>query len=143
MKYLAINIGPIVKTFSIARKPKEFWAASYMFSYLMQCILESFDKERNKVELISPHYENQRIGVGLFPDRAFYLMKEEVDVNKLTDNALDTFINQINDQGSAPTERIKKSFFHLMTVCQEYSSSAEATAFTPSASMASFGQKAS
>lgn len=126
MKYLAINIGPIVKTFSIAKKPKEFWAASYMFSYLMQCILESFDKERNKVELISPHYENQRIGVGLFPDRAFYLMKEEVDVNKLTDNALDTFINQINDQGSAPTERIKKSFFHLMTVCQEYSSSAEA-----------------
>ena len=84
MKYLAINIGPIVKTFSIARKPKEFWAASYMFSYLMQCILESFDKERNKVELISPHYENQRIGVGLFPDRAFYLMKEEVDVKKLT-----------------------------------------------------------
>lgn len=126
MKYLAINIGPIVKTFSMARKPKEFWAASFMFSYLMQCILERFDREKDKVELISPHYEIQRIGVGLFPDRAFYLMKKEVDVNKLTDEALDTFIGQINGQESNPAARIRKSFFNLMTACQEYESSAEA-----------------
>lgn len=56
MKYLAISIGPIIKTFSMARKPREFWAASYLFSYLMQCILKVFDNEE-KVELLSPYYK--------------------------------------------------------------------------------------
>lgn len=30
MKYAAINIGPIVDTISMARKPRELWAARYI-----------------------------------------------------------------------------------------------------------------
>ncbi|MDR2511860.1 MAG: hypothetical protein LBC89_05325, partial [Bacteroidales bacterium] len=33
--YTAISIGPIYKTLTMARKPLEIWAASYLFSYLM------------------------------------------------------------------------------------------------------------
>ena len=76
MKYLAINIGPIGQTLSMARKPREFWAASYLFSYLMQNILKKINEKVKSLSLISPYYDKDntksKIGVGLYPDRAFY-----------------------------------------------------------------------
>lgn len=146
MKYLAINLGPIIKTFSMARKPKEFWAASYMFSYLMECILKQFQSEEKNLELISPYYksketggglsssrssytgENQSpaekpIGVGLYPDRAFYAVKQEIDINRLLDDALVFFACKINLDVD-----VARNFFRIMTVCQEYPSSSEAIA---------------
>lgn len=126
MKYLAINIGPIIKTFSMARKPKEFWAASYMFSYLMECILAQFQEEKDKLELISPYYtgiESLRIGVGLYPDRAFYVVKQDFDVNRQLDEALVYFACKINLEVN-----VARNFFRIMTVCQEYPSSSEAIA---------------
>ena len=38
MKYTGITIGPIVATLSMARRPRELWSASYLFSLLMDCI---------------------------------------------------------------------------------------------------------
>jgi len=82
-KYLALTIGPIGKTLSNARKTRELWAASYIFSYLMKEIIreirenkaytfiipnvegklkEAFEKAKGRSEL----YKN---GAGLFPDR--------------------------------------------------------------------------
>ena len=124
MKYLAINIGPIIKTFSMARKPREFWAASYMFSYLMECILEQLQKEQEKLELISPYYASKEdlcIGVGLYPDRAFYIVKQEIDINWLLDNTLVFFACKINMEVN-----VARNFFRIMTVCQEYPSTPEA-----------------
>lgn len=134
MKYLAINLGPIIKTFSMARKPKEFWAASYMFSYLMECILAHLQKEKNSLELISPAYEkenkerkgneeNPLVGVGLYPDRAFYAVKQEIDINSLLEDALKSFAKDI-----VLDVDVARNFFRIMTVCQEYPSSSEAIA---------------
>lgn len=126
MKYLAINIGPIIKTFSMARKPKEFWAASYMFSYLMECIMAQLQQEKGKLELISPYYmseEAQRIGVGLYPDRAFYVVKQDIDINRQLDEALVFFACKINMDVN-----VARNFFRIMTVCQEYPSSSDAIA---------------
>ena len=51
MKYTAISIGPIIKTLAMARKPRELWAASYLFSYLMKCIYTAAeDAEANSDE---------------------------------------------------------------------------------------------
>lgn len=123
-KYLAISIGPIIKTFSMARKPREFWAASYLFSYLMQCILEVFDNEE-KVELISPYYKKgcvPKIGVGLFPDRAFYKIKEaDVNVDVMLNEALLNFACRVN----LPVQ-VVSSFFSIMTVSKGYETSAQA-----------------
>ncbi|MDM8269887.1 type III-B CRISPR-associated protein Cas10/Cmr2 [Barnesiella viscericola] len=125
-KYTAINLGPIIKTFSMARKPKEFWTASYMFSYLMECILAHLQKEKESLELISPYYISKgalRIGVGLYPDRAFYAVKQEIDINRLLDEALVFFACKINLDVN-----VARNFFRIMIVCQEYSSSSEAIA---------------
>lgn len=125
MKYAAINLGPIIKTFSMARKPREFWAASYLFSYLMQCILKTLDKEKDKLELLSPFYtpDQPQTKVGLYPDRAFYQIRKEVSLDALLEKAVITFACKANLD-----IRAAQSFFHIMWISQEYDSTSEAIA---------------
>lgn len=78
--YSAINIGPIIKTLSMARRPRELWAASYMFSHLMKCIIEELQKE--KLNIISPATTaGMRKDMGLLPDRVY--VEGEVDEDKV------------------------------------------------------------
>ena len=64
MKYTGINIGPIVDTLSLARKPKELWAASYMFSYLMERILKAVkDKGLRIVSPAEPSDNDRSVGL--------------------------------------------------------------------------------
>ena len=88
MKYTAINIGPILSTISMGRKPREIWAASYMFSFLMECIINEIPQD---VEIISPAVlsEKKKIGVGLYPDRVF--VRGELEAQVVVDNALKKF----------------------------------------------------
>lgn len=71
--YLAITIGPIYATQLRARKPKELWLSSYLFSYLMRSLLEAMHKENWTV--LSPHYaplaDADKYGAGLVTDRIF------------------------------------------------------------------------
>jgi len=76
-KYIGITIGPIIKTLSIARKPRELWSASFLFSGLMENLIVRISKEEN-VKIISPgvikdaaSVEESKIVVGLYPDRIF------------------------------------------------------------------------
>ena len=72
-KYIALTIGPVVKTLTTARKTRELWGASYMFSYLMREILEQVNKFEN-TQIILPsadllNQNNYLYGAGLYPDR--------------------------------------------------------------------------
>ena len=71
-KYTAINIGPIIPTFDMARKPRELWAASYLFSYLMKCIIDKINAEEG-IDVFSPVVKEDmgKKGVGLYPDRVY------------------------------------------------------------------------
>lgn len=123
MNYLAINIGPIIKTFSMARKPREFWAASYMFSYLMECILNHLDNNEN-LTLVSPFYQkgcNRNTGVGLFPDRIYYSVKRDVDIHHLTNEAVKIF-----SETTGINHQVVKRYFNIMTTCGEYDSDSAA-----------------
>ena len=92
-KYTAINIGPIVGTISMARKPREMWAASYMFSYLMECIINEIGKLGKKITIVSPATlgDNiKRANVGLYPDRVF--VEGEIDnIEEVLRSAVKTF----------------------------------------------------
>ena len=78
--YTAITIGPIGHTFSLAKKPREFWAASYLYSHLMKSIILSL--KNNKFNIISPAEPAQsKLGVGLYPDRVFFEGGEEFKFN--------------------------------------------------------------
>ena len=108
MKYTAINIGPIIKTLGMARKPRELWAASYLFSYLMKCIIKALPQN----DIISPATfdENEKNGVGLYPDRVF--VKGEVKY--------DTLKPVIKEFVEAVGVGLPESYFNLMLVSDDY-----------------------
>lgn len=109
MKYTAINIGPILDTFTLAKKPRELWNASYMFSYLMECIID----ELSGCNIISPAVLNWSkpvfYEVGLYPDRIF--IEGAVDANKVIDKALTTF---------KTTTGIGMDYVNVMSVSIDY-----------------------
>lgn len=127
MKYLAINIGPIGQTLSMSRKPREFWAASYLFSYLMQNILKTIDEKAKSLSLISPYYDKDntisKIGVGLYPDRAFYEMNEAIDINPVLQEALTNFACEVNIR-----VQTAQRYFRVMSVQEDFPSQEEAIA---------------
>ena len=83
MKYIALTIGPIYKTIANAKKPKELFASSYIFSYIMREIIREF-KDR---EFVTPYIKESSIfntnsKVGLFHDRFIFESKPN-DLEKL------------------------------------------------------------
>lgn len=113
MKYTAINIGPIVSTLQMARKPRELWAASYLFSFLMECIYEEIKKtKRNKI--ISPSDpKKSQSEVGLYPDRVYF--EGEIDANEITTNACYVFFEQL----VAKKGVVDLNYFNIMTTSCE------------------------
>ena len=113
MKYTAVNIGPILSTLSLARRPRELWAASYLFSYLMECIIASLP---DKKQVISPAFYDRSsdIRVGLYPDRLF--IRGEVD-QSILEKAWAKFNQGMN---------LSMDYFKLMHVICEASSDREA-----------------
>lgn len=105
--YSAINIGPIADTFSMARKPRELWAASYMFSHLMEEITYRLDQEGYNI--ISPYKIKPDIitGVGLFPDRVFF--EGKLENNDILENVIYSYSKELK------IDNLDK-FFNIMTV---------------------------
>jgi CRISPR-associated protein Cmr2 len=114
MKYTAINIGPIGHTFSLARKPREFWAASYMFSYLMKLLVEEVEKT-DDVTLISPNITEESNAVGLYPDRAYFSSEKEIQgLSAKIGDVRNSFIKKFGDGA--------KDYFNITATCVEGSS---------------------
>jgi len=95
MTYLALTIGPIYKTLSNAKKTRELWGGSYLFSYIMKQIITEF-KSR---EFIVPYTKDERIfteqnGIGLFHDR-FIFEAQEGDRAKL-DTAVEEVLKKLS-----------------------------------------------
>jgi len=91
MKYVALTIGPIYKTLSEAKKTRELWGGSYIFSYIMKKIIVTF-KSR---EFIVPYIKDETIfdsgrEVGLFHDRFIFEAEEgdRVKLEKTVDDVL-------------------------------------------------------
>lgn len=83
--YLALTIGPIYKTLALAKRTRELWAASYIFSCLMEQIVVKFDSDK-QFEIILPIKMNKpaiiKTGAGLHPDRLILKVKSEVQINQ-------------------------------------------------------------
>lgn len=111
MQYTAINIGPIISTLQMARKPRELWAASYIFSFLMECIYKEI-KKTNKIITPSEPSKNQ-LEVGLFPDRVYF--EGEIDTKEKITNACSVFFEQL----VAKKEVVDLNYFNIMSTSCE------------------------
>jgi len=97
MKYIALTIGPIYKTLKDAKKTRELWGGSYIFSYIMKSIIGEF-KER---EFIVPYIKDRSIfdsgrEIGLFHDR-FIFESQEGDKQKLEKRVDEVLYNLSRD----------------------------------------------
>ena len=106
MKYIALTIGPIYKTLQNAKKPKELFSSSYIFSYIMREIIKNF-KDR---EFITPYIKKEKVfdenlKVGLFHDR-FIFKSIENDIYKLK-SVIDEVLKDISYKLSIPYENTK------------------------------------
>ncbi len=94
--YTAITIGPIYKTLSQARKTRELWGASYLFSFIMRKIIEGLGNEK---KCCLPFHSNimedwKDKGAGLFPDRLIY----EGDVSAAIPGIEENIIKILSDK---------------------------------------------
>lgn len=122
MKYTAINIGPIISTFSMARKPRELWAASYMFSHLMKCI---YSEAENEGEVISPSKPKENISkVGIYPDRIY--IKGEINADDITKNAFLQFYFDLLGNKPRNENNPDLEYFNIMVASCEASRESEA-----------------
>ncbi len=85
--YIAITIGPIVKTLMKAKKTRELWAASYIFSFMMKQLVLLIEGKNGELpdeiqrKFLIPFLNDKSIfeshyGAGLFPDRLIFEAKE-------------------------------------------------------------------
>ena len=103
-KYFAINIGPVAKTIGLARKPRELWLASYIFSYLAKHIISILKREN--CTLLSPATFDKPYGIGLYPDRIFFNSeKDSSDILGYIETAWEQF-----NQGLG----FDRSYFNIM-----------------------------
>jgi len=99
-KYIGLTIGPIYKTLLGAKKTRELWGASYIFSYIMKNIILEFKDSR---EFVIPYTKDPLLfkngqEVGLFHDR-FIFKSEDGDFEKLSqvkEKVLSDISNKIN-----------------------------------------------
>ena len=89
--YIAITIGPIIRTFGLTSTPAALWASSYLFSYIAKSIREKLieGKYTPKVEetaFISPYpfYKGENVlnrhkddGLGLLHDHMIFLKPQD------------------------------------------------------------------
>lgn len=87
LHYLAITIGPIYDTLRQARKTRELWGISYLFSVLMREIIKGLPEQW---KLLAPVIEigKAQNGAGIYPDRCFIQTPQ-----KPTKEEVDTIIN--------------------------------------------------
>ena len=112
MKYSAINIGPIIATLGMARKPRELWAASFLFSHLMKCIYA--EAEKASAVIISPAKpEKDKNKVGIYPDRIY--VKGETDIKVIIREAIWTFYKDLYNAGKRSSNNPDLDYFNVMS----------------------------
>ena len=125
MIYSAINIGPIVQTLDMARKPRELWAASFLFSHLMKCIYDTIKSEN--IEIISPAQPQEEVNqVGIYPDRIY--AKGCIDAKNILVKALSDFYSDLYGMGGKGSNNPNLDYFNLMSATCETNKESEAIA---------------
>ena len=125
MKYSAINIGPIISTLGMARKPRELWAASFMFSHLMKCIYEEAEK-KNAIIISPAKPKEDKNKVGIYPDRIYF--KGETDLEVILRNAIWAFYEDLYNAGKRTSNNPDLDYFNVMSASCEAEKESDAIA---------------
>ncbi len=94
-RYIVLSIGPIYKTMLSAKRTRELWGASYLFSWIMKQLIYRLNKAGFSNEDFIVPYVNTTTpvtpnGVGLFPDMLLVKLSTGKD-EKLFEQVLKAF----------------------------------------------------
>lgn len=103
--YTALAIGPIYKTLGQARKTRELWGGSYLFSYIMRRLIEEIGEQE---KCCLPYHPDiltkwKYKGAGLFPDRLIF----EGDIMIRVTNAETKVIKEIQENTGLSLEYLE------------------------------------
>ena len=81
-KYTGLSIGPIFATLMKAKKTREIWLSSYIFSFIMKEIIKKLKEKISIDDFITPYVEDsenffKNDSVGKFHDRLIYKGKKQ------------------------------------------------------------------
>lgn len=124
--YLALTIGPIYKTMKLARKTREFWVASLLFSLLAKELCEQLKANGvNEKDFLVPHsdiFAWGMINIGLYLDRI--ICKADMNLwEKLEPIVIDKALACLSESVSRVTpglsKDVLKSYFKIYAVIKE------------------------
>jgi len=101
MKYIGVTIGPIYKTMKQAKKTRELWASSYMFSYILREIAKEFERD-----FILPKKDESVKEIGVFNDRFIFKAKEG-DIEEL-EKKIDKVLKKFSKENNIDFEFLKE-----------------------------------
>lgn len=122
--YLAISLGPIYTTIQQARKTRELWATSYLFSRLMEILYGKLETELKKAngQILAPKPLAEKIdnlfGAGIYPDRLFARKGDfdETLLQGLIDDAIDQLAGECIYRFESESKEIKEAFSNFSKV---------------------------
>lgn len=104
--YLALTIGPIIKTLLEARKTRELWAASYLLSTLMKHLVDQLDPDSENVlipKIPGSVLDKTLYGAGIYPDRLF--MQADGWSAKQIDTCIELALRKLAEECLLESER--------------------------------------
>lgn len=124
--YLALTIGPIYKTMKLARKTREFWAASMLFSLLSKELCEQLKAQGVKEDdFLVPHpdvFKWKMKDIGLYLDRIICRANPEIwkDFEQtIIDESLKKLSEKVCKVVDKLTPEVLKSYFKIYAVIKE------------------------
>ncbi len=121
--YTALTIGPIYKTLNQARKTRELWAGSFLFSHaIMERIIEELDRVKDDIILPNPEIERNNINkAGLYPDRLIMEGDHENILKDIKSKILEELAEILNNAGcnKEDTQKYLKNYFYINIIKDE------------------------
>ena len=114
MTYIALTIGPIYKTLNSAKKTRDLWGGSYLFSYVMKKIIEEFDAKKFVVPYTGSEIFEKHQGVGLFHDR--FIFKSDKGDKELLEKAVDKVVSTLAKNMDNLDEEFLKNYLQISCV---------------------------
>jgi len=114
MTYIALTIGPIYKTLNSAKKTRDLWGGSYLFSYIMKKIIEEFDAKKFVVPYTGGEIFEKHQGVGLFHDR--FIFESKKGDKELLEKAIDNVLSTLAKNMDNLDEEFLKNYLQISCV---------------------------
>lgn len=122
--YIGITIGPIYKTMTMARKTREFWGASFLFSKLSQAISLELRQRLKDQDFIIPTaniFNHDMMDYGLHLDRIIISGDRKLwdDIPDIVDKAFNDLAIETTMVEADLTSEVLKGYFKVYSTYVE------------------------